>query len=787
MTPLDHKLLRDLWRLKGQAVAIGLVIAVGVLVLVMMTGLVSSLTNTRDAYYQRYRLADVFAPAVRAPQHLVRDLMAIPGVAAAEGRITGGALIDLPEQKLPLQARAISLPDFGAPRLNDIYLTDGRRPDGGHTDEILLLRDFAVINNLHPGDTLSATMNGARRIFRIVGLAQSPEFLYATPPGEMAPDDARFAVIWMGHTALSAAYDMKGAFNEALVSLEPQANLEAVLDGVDRLLDPYGGLGAYGLKDQLSNRFISEEINGLQVMSVAIPPIFLGIAAFLLYIVILRMVQAEREQIGLIKAFGYTNAEVATHYFKMILAIAIGGAVAGCLMGIGAGRAMTGLYQLYFKFPFLLFAIEPASLVTGFAISVLAASAGGVFVLRKVFALTPAVAMHPPAPADYSGSGRVTGWLDTFLDQPSRMVLRRLTRHPGQMSGAVIGIAAGMSLSVAMVSLLASFERTLDLTFNTVDRSDLTVTFTHPMSDKTIYELQRIRGVIEVEPARIVPVILRNRLKNYRGALIGLIEKPRLYRAIDDKTAPILLRKDGIILARALAEILDIRPGEMLRVDVLDSHRPKLTIPVAGLSDSLLGSPVYLELSALNLALGQPNRVSGAFLRIDSVYRDAILSKLKGMHAISSVTRKQDTRAAFEKMMDSSSGAMRYVMVAIAAIITFGIVYNSARIAYAERARDLASLQVMGFTKGEVAFVLLGELGVVTLIALPLGAVLGHYLTFAVSKGFSTDLYQIPAVYSPESYGFAAIAVIGSAVVSGWLVKRDIDTADLVSVLKTRE
>lgn len=787
MSPLDRKLLRDLWRIKGQAISIAAVIAVGVLMLVMMTGLVTSLDETRRAYYERYRLADVFASVTRAPNRLITEMAAIPGVSAAEGRVTGSALIDLPGLHLPLQAQAVSLPDFGEPRLNDIYLTAGRRLDSDRSDEILLLNGFANAYDLRPGDTLSATMYGTRRTFRIVGLAQSPEFLYTTAPGEFAPDDSRFGVIWMSRTALEAAYDMEGGFNQALLSIGLGTEPAAVFAALDRLLEPYGGLGAYGLEDHPSNRFVSEEINGLRATSSGVPPIFLAVAAFLLYIVVSRLVQSEREQVGLMKAFGYSNIEVGAHYFKLILAIAVGGALAGCLVGIAAGRALVGVYLEYFKFPFLVFQLDPQSFLIGFTASVLAASAGGVIVLRGVFALTPATAMRPPAPADYSRSGRIARSLTQLLDQPSRMVLRRLTRQPGRMAGAVIGIAAGMALSVGMISILSGFDRTLALSFDVIDRSDLTVTFTEAISAKTVLELQRISGVIEVEAVRIVPAVFRNGLKSYRGAINGLVTEPRLNRAVDQNLATIPMREEGLVLATALANILAITPGETLTVEVREGRQPVLDIPVIGIAETLFGSPAYMELEALNRALGESGRVSGAYLRIDTEQSASVYRQLKDMPSVAGVSLKADARDAFRKMMDSGAGAMRYVMAAIAAIITFGVVYNTARIAYAERARDLASLRVIGFTKGEVAFVLLGELAAVTLLALPLGAILGYYLSFAIAAGFSSDLYQIPVVFTPESYGTAALAVIAAAVASGWLVKRNIDRADLITALKTRE
>ena len=787
MSPLDRKLLRDLWRIRGQAVAIGAVIATGVMMLVMMTGLVASLTETRDAYYARYRLADVFAPVGRAPERLGDRLAALPGIASVQTRVQGSALIDLPGQALPVQARALSLPDRGRPALNDVFLTDGRMPETGRPDEILLLRSFALAHGLGPGDRVRATMNGARRNFDVVGLAQSPEFLYTTAPGELVPDDARFGVIWTGRAGLAAAYDMDGAFNEALIGLERGARPRAVLDAIDALLEPYGGSGAYALADQTSNRFVSEEIAGLRAAAAGVPPIFLAVAAFLLNIVIGRVLRSERGQIGLMKAFGYTGGEVGAHYAKLIVIIAAGGALAGCLGGIGLGRAMVGIYTAYYKFPFLVFRLDPGPFVIGVAVSVLSASAGGLLVLRHVFALTPAAAMRPPAPADFSRAGRTGRALAQLLDQPSRMVMRRVIRQPGRMAGATIGIAAGMALSVSMITIYAGFDRAVDLTFSVVDRSDARVTFTHPVGDATLFELARLPGVGRVEPVRDVAAVLRNGTRAHRGAITGLPADRDLNRALDDRMRPVDLPGSGVVLSAALAGILDAGPGDTLTVDVREGRRPVIEVPVAGVARSLLGAPAYMDLDALNRALREPGRVSGAYLAIDAALAGETYLALRNMPTVAGVSVKSQARDALTTMMDTGAGAIRHVMGAIAFVITFGIVYNAARIAHAERARDLASLRVIGFTAGETAFVLLGELAVVTLAALPAGALAGYYLSFGIAAGFSTELYQIPAVFDPASYGRATLVVLAAAIVSGWLVKRDLDRSDMVAALKTRE
>ncbi|SHI65073.1 putative ABC transport system permease protein [Shimia gijangensis] len=787
MSPLDRKLWRDLWRIKGQAGAIALVVAVGVALLVMMSGMLTSLTETRDTYYERYRLADIFAPVTRAPLNMLERLAVIPGVASVEGRIQGGALLDIKGQALPVRAQALSLPPHREPHLNGLYLSDGQKLTPGRTEEVILLSSFAKAHDLQLGDYLSATMHGARRSFRIVGFATAPEFLFTTAPGEFVPDDARFAVLWMNEDALAAAYDVKGAFNEALISLERGARPEPVLAAIDAALDRYGGLGAYERGDHMSDRFISEEINGLQATSLAVPPIFMGVAAFLLYIVITRLVQAEREQIGLIKAFGYTDWEVSLHYFKMVLVIAVAGAVMGCLLGIWAGRAMAGIYQSVYHFPFLVFRVDPQSFVSGVGVSILSASAGGMLVLRRVFALTPAVAMRPPAPMDFSRTGALNERLKGWLDQPSRMVLRRVFRNPGRILGAVLGIAVGMGLSSAQLSVMLGFDDTLDLTFGVIDRSDVAVSFFEPMPAKAAFDLAHLPGVIEVEPTRAVGAVLRNGLNSYRGSVTGLVEDARLNRAVNKNMGNIDMPENGIVLARALADILKIAPGDTLQVEVLEGKRPVLEVKVASIAETLLGSPAFMRMDTLNREMGEWGRVSGAYLRVDSGQLPVLYEAVKETPSVAGVSRREDSRAAMQKLMDTGAGAMRFVMAAIAGIITFGIVYNSARIAFGEQSRDLASLRVIGFTRGEASFVLLGELAIVVLLAIPLGIGIGYYLSFLIAAGFSTDLYQIPTVFRPQAFGTAAIAVVLASLISGWLVKRDIDKVNLVATLKTRE
>ncbi|HHX83094.1 MAG TPA: FtsX-like permease family protein, partial [Pseudomonadaceae bacterium] len=437
--------------------------------------------------------------------------------------------------------------------------------------------------------------------------------------------------------------------------------------------------------------------------------------------------------------------------------------------------------------PFLLFRVHPQAFVISLMVSITASSAGGLLVLRQVFALTPAAAMSPPTPPDFSRSLRFGAALRSWLDQPSRMVIRNLWRQPVRALASVAGLSLGLALSAAILSMLAAFDTLLDDNFGVINRSQMGLTFVEAQGPAALYELQQLPGVLKVEPFRVVAAQLHNGRHQYRGAITALSAAPELFRAMDSAYRPIALRDDGLVVSRSLAEELNLKPGDLVRAEIREGRRPTLQLPVVAIADSMMGSPVYLSLEALGRAMKEPDRISGVWLAIDTARQDALYQRLQDLPAVAGVSLSADSRAAFAKVMDSGAGAMRYVMAAIAAIITFGIVYNSARTALAERMHDLASLRVLGLTRSETGFVLLGELALLVLLALPLGAAAGYYLVRLVSIAFSTDLYRVPGTFVPESFGVAVCAMLLAALVSGWLVKRDLDRVDLVAALKVRE
>jgi putative ABC transport system permease protein len=430
MRALDRKLLRDLWHMRGQAIAIALVIASGVATFVLSVSTLESLRRTQDHYYERYRFAHVFAHLKRAPKTLADRIAEIPGVAQVQTRVVEQVTLDVADLPEPAVGRLISIPEYPKPDLNGLYLRSGRWVEPGHTGEVLASEGFAEAHGLVPGDRVSAVINGRRQLLTVVGIALSPEYVYAIRPGDLLPDEKRFGIFWMGYTDLAAAFNMQGAFNDITLTLKWGASEPEVLRRLDRLTESYGGLGAYGRADQTSNRFIVNEINELRGMALVVPAIFLAVAAFLFHVVITRLIGTQREQIATLKAFGYSSFEVGRHYLKLVLLIVIAGVILGTGLGVWLGRGLTELYTRFFRFP--VFEYSPGSnvILSAFLVSVASAAAGTWGAVSRAMRLPPAEAMRPEPPAAFRPTILERVGLQSLFSSTTRMILRQLERQP---------------------------------------------------------------------------------------------------------------------------------------------------------------------------------------------------------------------------------------------------------------------------------------------------------------------------------------------------------------------
>jgi putative ABC transport system permease protein len=788
MKTLDRKLLRELWRLRGQALAVAVVIASGVAVLVMSLSTLEALQATTDAYYERYRFADAFANAVRAPQRIAERVARLPGVQSVETRVTRYATVDVAGFAEPVIGRLTSIPEDGEPALNQLVLRGGRWIEPGRHDEVIVNEPFAEAHGLMPGATFSALINGNRRTLRVVGTALSPEFVYALGPGALMPDDRRFGIVWMGREALEAAFDLQGAFNDLSVALLRGADTDAVLNEIDRLLGPYGGLRAVARADQLSNWFVMNEIEQLKTMSTVLPTIFLAIAAFLTYMVLTRLIATERSEIGLLKAFGYGSLEVSWHYMKLVIVIALVGIAAGSVLGAVFGLHNTRLYADFFRFPVLIYRPSPTAFVVAALVSVGTTVLGAVAAVRRAARLPPAEAMRPPQPIAYR-HGRLAGSrLVAWLDQPTRIALRQIARWPLRSLLTTFGISMSVGLLVMALQWSDMIEEMADRYFYGTQRQSMTIGLAEPEAMPALQAFEHLPGVLAVEPSRIVGADFSVATRKHRGGITGIRPDSTLQPVHDDASGTdVRVPPAGLVMSTRLAEKLGVDVGDRVWVEIQSGRRPTAELPIASLFETLIAMPVYMDLDALNRLLGERPTLEYTNLLVDRNAEPELFQKLKTLPGVGAIMLKH---AAIDSFYDTIGEQMLIytgIFASFAAALGFGVTYNSTRIALSERARELATLRVLGFTRGEISYILLAEVALLVAAALPLGCVAGLGLTELIAWLLDTELFRIPVVIKPATYGQAVLLTLVATAVSAALVRRRIDRLDLIRVLKTRE
>ena len=787
MTAINKKMWRDLWHLRGQALAIGLVIASGVATFVMFLSTLDSMFLTRDSFYRDYRFAEVFVGLERAPEALHQRIAAIPGVAVVDTRVVSGVRVDIPTYPEPITGVITSLPDHGEPPLNALYLREGRTVSSGRNDEVVISIKFAEAHGLRPGDRLPVIIKGNRKELRIVGTAVTAEYLYQIRAGSMFPDHERHATMWMARTPLGHANDMHRAFNNVVLQLDVNASLKDVIARLDDLLTPYGGVGAIGREDQYSHEFLSNEIGQLDNLSDIFPLIFLGVAAFLLNVVVTRLVGTQREQIAALKAFGYSNLVVTLHYVQLVMVIVSLGAGLGIVLGTWLGHMLAENFVEIFGFPYLEFVLQPVVIIKAIGVSVAAALVGTLFAVRRAAQLRPAEAMRPPAPALYRQTLLERLGLQRWLSPPTRMILRHLERQPIKSGLSILGIALACGTLMTGRFQEDTVNYLMDIQYKFKMRQDLLLAFIEPTSRRALYDLLNLPGVEHGEVFRAIPVRLHHEHRSYRTVIRSVEPGGQIFQFLDVDLKPMSLPPAGIVLADYFHTILGVKPGDWITVEVLEGKRPIRQIQVVGMVNQYLGVFGYMDLAALNRLLQEGPAINGAFLSVDKRKMPEVFQKLKKMPRVAGAIVQEQEIINFYKTMEDTM--LFYVMIAsiFAVVITVGVIYNSARITLTERSRELASLRVLGFSRGEISYILLGELSILTLLAMPLGLLMGYGLCGYIALTLETDLYRVPLVLEPPTWAFAALVVMSAAVVSALAVRRQLDRLDLIAVLKTKE
>lgn len=783
---LDRKLLRDLWRLRWQMAAIALLIACGVSVAVMAFSTQKALVAAERRYYQQTRFGDVFATATRAPLAVATDLSRIEGVVAVDARALKAGLMDVPGLERPATVRLISLPDDDRRALNRLVVIAGRLPDPSRSDEAVALKTFLDAAHVSLGERLAMVIDGHRLTFTIVGSALSPEYVYV-PSSSPMPDDAHEAVLWAPRAAIERPTGLGGAFSAVSLALAPGASEQAALAAIDRALAPYGGTPSYGRSDQVSHKFQQDRIQRLGVMATVIPPVFLIVAAALVHLVLGRLVDTEREQIGLLKAFGYGDVEAASIYLEMAALVAGLGVVAGGVTGGWLGRVIVGVLAQYMRFPHLAGQFSWSAFSVAAVVSIAAAIAGSLLAVRRAVRLSPAVAMQPPTPTTFRRGvvERLGVW--RVLDQPTRIIVRNLERFPARSVLTIVGLSVSVSLLVGSQFLFGSIGDIIDRAYYRERRWTDEVAFSEDRQVHAVAEIARLSAVLRVEPLRTVPGRMLAHGHDERTAVVGLDDDAQLAHPLDARGQRIALVGGGAVLSPALAGRLGVHPGDVVELEAWEGRRPRALLPVTAIANDYAGLTAYMTRDALNRVMGDGDLVSSVDLVVVTDRRADFYHAVARIPQVASAGSRDDTVASFRSEISQVLTIEMSFFLGFAGAIAFGIAYNIIRIALADRARDLATLRVLGFGHAECAYILTGELSLLALVALPVGVLGGVALARALANAFARQDFYVPFVLTSQGLGISCGAYLAAVGIASVLVVRRIWGFDLVAVLKTRE
>ena len=787
MRTLDLKLLRELRRHWVQVTSISLVMACGTMTIMGLRSTLTSIRAARDSYFDAYRFADVFVRLQRTPAAIAARIAATSGVAAAQTRIVEDVKLDVPRLAEPAIGHVVSIPETPRPMLNDLQVRRGRWIAPGHEDEVLISERFAELNRLGPGDSLAAVINGRWQRLHVVGVAISPEFVVEFAGGGFFVDNRRYGILWASAQTLETAFNMKGAFNDVVVRLAPSANQQSVIADLDRLLGPWGSAGAHGRRDQPAARALDDEFTQLRTNATIFPMFFLIVAAYLLNVVLSRLVASQRDEIAALKAFGYTDWEIGSHYLGFGIAAVVLGAALGIPLGIWMGARFTELYHDYFRFPSL-----PS--ITDWAAALLAIGVSGGFALlgalsgvRRVMALPPAEALRPESPARFRRLLIEHLGLARFASSTVRMILRNLERRPVRTGATVIGVALAVALLASGRFPYDAFDRLMEVEFHIAQRYDAIATFVAERPASAARELQHVDGVLSAVAFRATAIRIVHGAVSRTTSIMGLEPGDQLYHLVDYKGHRYRPPDEGCVMALGLARVLGVKTGDTIRVELLEHGSVIRPLAVVGVFDPMLGEGVYMSRAGLNALLREQDAASGVHLSIAPGRQGDVFARLKDFPAVVGAVSRTATIDNIDEQMRESMVFVLTLIIVSGSVIAMGVVYNSARIALSERGRELASLRVLGFTSNEVAGMLLGEQVAIMLLALPVGIGFGALFSYALTRGFETERFHFPFVLAPRSQVFAMAVVLAAAALASLVVRRRIGRLDMVSALRTRE
>jgi putative ABC transport system permease protein len=791
MSVLTKKLLRTIWATRGQVAAVVAVMVCGIACYICMSSLHLDLLLTRDTYYADYRFADFEIQLERAPRSSLFKLEEIPGVRQIRGRIVEDVKVELEGEPKAKFGRMVSIPDTQGNILNNIIVESGRYFEPGAQNEVIISEQFAEANGLRLGDTIHATMDGKKHSLKMIGTAQSPEYVYIIRNvQELVPSPERFGIFWVPDDFAESALNMESSVNSIVGAVENPEFLDGILDTADTQLNAYGIFAKTKRENQLSNRFLSDEITNLGISAKVMPTIFLGIASLVIMIILNRMVKNERTQIGLMKAYGHTNLTIALHYIQYALMLSVTGCIGGFILGqFLAGKMIVMYNEMAFSFPYLKSQIYPNILARSMGIAVLFSLFGAIVAARRAARIKPAESMRPEAPK----SGRRTlleraEKLWARLSFTWKMVVRNIARHKFRASLNTFGVVVSCILLVFGFFTIDAINFVMDYEYFKSKKHDVQVNFFIERGKEAVHEARRFDHVRRAEPLLQYPFTATNGWHSKDIVVIGFPRDTEMRKLYDINENEVDIGESGLVLTDKLAAMLDVNVGDYLELKPMMGKVTKgKKVRVSQVVQQYFGTAGYMNINALSRVLDEPYAMNAVLLSTEAGMADELNETLEEVPAVASIELKNDAYDSLKDTMGQSIGMMGFITIFFAGIIAFSIIYNITAVSLAERERELASLRVLGFTKEEVGRVLYNENILLGILGIIIGIPAGVNLCRLLAKLFDTEMIRLPFYISTRTILIAAFVSAFFIFISNMAIHRKIHKLDLIETLKERE
>ena len=790
--PMTKKLLREIWARKGSMIALALIMSVGVGCFVGMLAVWRDMEASCRRYYQTCNLADFTVDMKRAPRWTVDEVATLPNVRTVQGRVSIEARVDLPDQAEPIAGRAISLPEHREDVLNDILLRSGTYFSGTNEREVILNHAFAHANGLVPGSRVKVLLLDKQHDVLVVGTAMSPEFVYVMPPGGgLAPDPARYGIMYFTEDFLRKSCNLEGAYNQllGLAFDNSKTALRNTLSLITRNLDAYGVLNTTPRHQQPSVQFLRDELKGLKVTATTMPVVFLAVGALVLNVLLGRMVAQERTVIGTLRALGYTRGQIRNHYLAFGVTLGAAGGLLGVLLGLYIESWMLKAYRQVFALPDIRAHLYWDIMIVGFAISTVFAILGTLKGVQRAADLEPAEAMRP-APPEIGGAILIerVQWLWRRTTFRWKMILRTVFRNPFRSLVSVFSSLIAAALVISAFALNDALHYLMNYQFAKIAHEDVTVSLREPRGATAIEDVRNLPAESYVEGQLAIVCDMTHGPFTKRTGVTALPFHNRLCTPLDSEGDPIVMPPEGLVLTTKLAEILHARVGDVIRLRPLVGRRETTRAPIVAVVNTFLGMGAYAEIGYLSRLIGEVrsvNRVLGRTFDRGAPYD--LLSALKKRPQVVGLSQRRNALTQLNETFGRSMGAMIGAMVFFAGLVAFGSVLNASLVSLSERQREVGTLRVLGYTTEQVLGIFAGESYLLGGVGIALGLAAGCGLAKLMSYAYNTEMYRFPTVIYPSRLVLSAALMIVFVGLAQLVIYRMIKKLEWLEVLNARE